>query len=287
MSLAILKKTYVNILSSLLLQNDKYWLHRKLIHKLSIFSVLKKLKFDNGELVYEDRYMGYHSKDKKTVLIDNEEILQKIDKNNYDTFKKDFVDLAQMTYFIFCYLFTPCNPEEHYKERWDVFLKKSSHDKISAFGKSSRLAIDLLISLNNNIIPYEFCNTLENCRKVPPIYSKYGVVFDSHGNEFKLLHYTVRKPNIKSHVSLILLEKDDKKYYKLSNSNGFEYAELVRKNNHSDCLFFDFNEFKEYLHVSDFLGDFSMLVIKGIYPEYNEDFLPMQQDKIILDMLVY
>lgn len=283
-----LKTLYVNIVSSLLLKSgSKHWLFKKIMHTTPFLKLPKKIEFHTGDLAYNGFYAGHHSKDKSVVFIDNEAILKEIDKNHYDIFEKDFIELSQMTYFIFCYLFNPCNPVECYNERWAIFWKKISHDKITAFGRSGRLGIDLLISLNNNVIPHEFSNSLENGRKVPPIYSKFGMVFDNKGNEYKLLHYTVRKPNVKSHVSVVLLEFNNKKYYKLSIVDGFEYAELIKKTKGNDYFVFNFDEYKEYSTTSEFMADFSMQVIKGIYPEYTDNRLPMQQDKVILDMLVY
>jgi hypothetical protein len=282
------KKVYVNILFNLFyFGKQRHWLSKKFLHILPFFSITKKIHFLKGDLGYNQLYIGSYSKDQSKTFIDNIDMLENLNKNNYKTFEKDFIEIAQMTYFIFCYLFKADNPEEYYNDRWNVFLKKISHDTVMSFGKSGQTCVDLLTSLNNNVIPYEFSNSLENSQRVPPIHSKFGMVFDENGDEFKLLHCTVRKPNIKSHISLVLIEKDEKKYYKLSTTHGSENAEILRNINGFDYFVFDFNEFKEFSNTSSFMSEFSLLLVKAIHTNYNADVLPKQPDKLIFDMLFY
>jgi hypothetical protein len=260
----------------------------KSISKKSLpFSTFKKFKPSTCKLYYGETYVGKTSVDHQTVIIKDSNMLSMLNKNNADCFNDDFLELSQMAYFVFCYLFTPSNAEANYIERWSVFLKALKHEKVTSFGKTIKATVDLLTNLNNNITPPEFANTLENCNMTPPISTEFGVVFDSNGLECKLLEYIVKIPNSEDRITVVLLEKDGVKYYKLSKINVFSRGELVNSVMGYDYLKLNLDEFIRYRVVTEFIGDFSMMMVKGIYPDYKENKHPTSRDKIIFDMAVY
>lgn len=263
--------------------NDKYWLEKRLSQELPILK-FQRLKFRNDSIIFGNKFIGNISFDNDVAIIKDEFILNQIKKDNPVFFKNDFIELSKMVYFIFCYLFYPNNPQEHYLNRWKVFNKILIHTKITSFGYSHKNFKDLLKSLNNgNDLP-ENAPTLENFRIFPPILTNFGFVINKNGFDYSLLHYTVRLPHTKDeHISLVLLEKDNKKFYKISKQNS-PGIDLVNK---IDYHKFDINEYSEYMNVSEFIGEFSMLIIKGIDPDYKENFHPTQCQKIILDMVNY
>lgn len=267
--------------------NDKYWLGKRIAQILPPFSRVNRLTFRKSSIDYGGKYIGQTSFDNQTSIIKERTMLTRLRKDNADCFHDDFIEISQMVYFIFCYLFMPSNAEANYIDRWGVFFKALKHDKITSFGKTIKATVDLLTSLNNNNTPPEFANTLENCNMTPPILTEFGVVFDSSGLEFKLLHYTVKIPNSNDHISLVLLEKDTAKYYKLSKINGLSKSDLVHTINNDDYFKFNINEFSNYSQVTEFISEFSMLLIKAINPEYKEDNHPTVRHKAIFDMLHY
>lgn len=269
------------------LVSDKYWLGKRISKKTLPFSIFKRFEPSICKLYYGKNYIGLTSVDHQTAIIKDPKMLSMLNKNNADCFNDDFLELSQMAYFVFCYLFMPSNAEANYIERWRVFFNALKHDKITSFGKTIKATVDLLTNLNNNITPPEFANTLENCNMTPPILTEFGVVFDSSGLECKLLEYIVKIPNSRDRVSVILLEKDGVKHYKLSKINGLSGGELV--NNVMGYNYFKLNidDFIKYNVVTEFIDDFSMMLVKGIYPAYKEDVHPRYHDKIIFDMVHY
>jgi hypothetical protein len=267
--------------------NDKYWLGKRISQILPPFTNIKRLTFRKSSIDYGGKYIGETSVDHQTAIIKDSKMLSMLNKNNADCFNDDFLELSQMAYFVFCYLFTPSNAEANYIERWSVFFKALKHDKVTSFGKTIKATVDLLTNLNNNITPPEFANTLENCNMTPPISTEFGVVFDSNGLECKLLHLTVKIPDSIDHVSLVLLERNNEKYYKLSKIHGLSKSELVHKVKNEEYFKFNINEFSNYLTVTEFIAEFSMLLVKGINPEYKEDNHPTGRHKAIFDMLHY
>lgn len=273
---------FVNILYYF---NNKYWFGKKLYQKLP-FSQFKSLKISQRSIYFDDSYIGDVSIDNKSVIIKNEEILIKINKNNTICFHNDFVELSQMVYFIYCYLFVSDNPIEYYKERWAVFLKFLKSEKINSFGYSIKVFSDLLTSLNNGKTPKEFSNTLSNFRIKPPIFSRFGVIFDKKNEEYSLLHYVVKLPNNDDHLLLTLLEKHNIKFYKISKCNVKD-IDLINKIGSEITFKFDISDFLEYKNVSEFIGQFSMLIVRAINSDYKDDSHPTLYHKMIFDMMDY
>lgn len=267
------------------LVSDKYWLGKRLADQLPVIR-FKRLKIRKDSLIYGNSYIGEVSIDNKYAIIKDEEMLKSLNKNNPIFFHDDFVELSQMVYFVFCYLFVPDDSVTHFKNRWDIFYKFLNYDKITSFGRTSKLAQDLLQSLNNGNITPEFAPTLANFRTTPPILSKFGVVFEKDGGEYNLLHYTIKLPRGNDHISLVLLEQHNKKFYKLSKLST-PNIDLLEKISYQKYFKFDRSEYTEYSIASDFIGEFSMLLIKSIDSSYKEDFHPTAQHKIIFDMLHY
>jgi hypothetical protein len=267
--------------------NNKHWLRKHIAQILPPLSRIKNLKSDISNLYYDGGYIGKVSFDNKTVIIKDPKMLTFLNKDNADCFHDDFLELSQMVYFVFCYLFMPSNSEDNYKDRWSVFFKALKHDKITSFGKTIKATVDLLINLNNNKTPPEFANTLKNCNRSPPILTEFGIVLNSDGLECKLLHYTVKIPNSMDHISVVLLDRDGQKYYKLSKIYGLNRSELIDSGMGFECFKFNINEFLKYSTVSEFIGDFSMMMVKGINPDYKEEKHPTILDKIIFDMAGY
>ena len=266
--------------------NDKYWLEKRLSQELPILK-FKRLKFRDDSIIFGDKFIGNISFDNEVAIIKDELILTQINKDNPIFFHKDFVELSQMVYFIFCYLFYPNNPQENYSNRWKIFNKSLIHTKITSFGYAHKTFRDLLKSLNNgNDLP-EFAPTLDNFKTCPPILTNFGFFINKNGFDYSLLHYTVRLPHKKDeHISLVLLEKDNKKFYKLSQQN-IPGIDLTNKIDYHKYFKFDINEYSEYMNVSEFIGEFSMLIIKGINPDYKENFHPTYSQKMIFDMMSY
>lgn len=290
MSTNPLKKLYSNIVFGMtMLDKDKYWLLKRIVHKLPVFSSVKTMSFDKGSLMYGDNDIGNHSEDHTCAIINSEKMLQTLNMNDYDVFHSDFIELSKMTYFIFCYVFNPFEPEKTFTARWANFLSKShSQQVVASFNNNKKTILNLAFSLNNNKPIAGLENNLVNARKNPPIFSNCGVVFDKEGHEFKLLHYTVTKPSVDGHVSVVLIEQNGKKYYKVSVTSGKDNAELFQENEAGDEYFmFDFNEFTPYTEVFEFVSKFSMALIRGISPDYKEDELPNRRYKDIFDMIGY
>lgn len=287
MTLNLLSVVYYKIISSLSkLVSDKYWLGKHIAQSLPL-THFKRLKIDKCSLFYGKDYIGRTSIDNQVSIIKDQKMLKAMKKNNGDIFENDFLALSQMTYFIFCYLFKPSDYESNFNDRWRCFHKALLHDKVSSFGRTIKVTVDLLTNLNNNNVPPEFANTLENCHTTPPILTEFGVVFDVNGLEFNLLHYTVKIPHSGEHVSLVLLENNNQRFYKLSKIHGDITSDLMHKVDYLEYFKFDIKEFSRYNTAVDFIGDFSMLLVKGIYPAYKEDSHPRQYDKIIFDMVHY
>lgn len=62
------KTVYVNILFNLLYFGKKrHWLLKKFLHILPIFSMVKKINFSQGDLGYNQIYIGNHSEDKNKI----------------------------------------------------------------------------------------------------------------------------------------------------------------------------------------------------------------------------
>jgi len=265
--------------------SDKYWLGKRLAHQLPA-AKFRRLKFSKDSMFYGDSFIGKTSLDNQFSIITDDRMLISLDKNNPTFFHDDFMALSQMVYFVFCYLFVPDDAENHFKDRWNVFYKFLNHDKITSFGKTSKTTQDLLQSLNNGKITPEFAPTLENFRTTPPILSKFGVVFEKAGGEYNLLHYTIKLPRDKDHISLVLLEQDGRKFYKLTKLMA-PNIDLMDKASSHKYFKFDSREYSEYSTASDFIGKFSMLLVKSIDPTYNEEFHPTAKNKMIFDMLHY
>lgn len=287
MTLNLFSVVYYKIISSLSkLVSDKYWLGKLIAQSLPL-SHFKRLKIDKCSIFYGKNYIGRTSIDNQVSIIKDQKMLKAMKKNNGDIFESDFLALSQMTYFIFCYLFKPSDSESNFNDRWRCFHKALAHDKVSSFGRTIKVTVDLLTHLNNKNVPPEFANTLENCHITPPILTEFGVVFHENGLEFNLLHYTVKIPHSGEHVSLVLLENDKQRFYKLSKIHGDITSDLMHKVDYLEYFKFDIKEFSRYNTAVDFIGDFSMLLVKGIYPAYKEDSHPRQNDKIIFDMVHY
>lgn len=285
-----LKKLYSNVVFGMtMLDKDKYWLLKRIVHKSPVFSSIKTMSFDKGALMYGDNDIGNHSEDHTCAIINSEKMLESLNMNDYDIFHYDFIELSKMTYFIFCYVFNPFEPEKTFIDRWKKFLSKpNSHQVSISFNNNKRSLLNMVTAMKQRQSILESENTLVNARKTPPIFYNCGVVFDKDGHEFKLLHYTVRKPSVDGHVSVVLIEHDGKKYYKVSVTSGKDNAELFQKNEKGDEYFtFDFNEFIPYSEVSEFVSKFSMALVRGINPEYTEDDLPNRRYKDIFDMMGY
>jgi hypothetical protein len=284
------KKLYSNIVFGMtMLDKDKHWLLKRIVHELPVFSSVKTMSFDKGVLLYGDNDIGNHSEDHTCAIVNSERMLHLLHKNDYDSFHADFIDLSQMTYFIFCYVFNPFEPEKTFTECWKDFIGKShSQQVLASFNNNKKALLTLPFSLHNNQPIAGLENTLVNARKSPPIFSNCGVVFDKAGDEFKLLHYTVTKPFVEGHVSVVLIEKNGQKYYKVSVTAGKDNAELFKTNEAGDEYFaFDFSEFTTYNKVSEFVAQFSMALVRGINPEYKDDELPNRRYKDIFDMMGY
>lgn len=283
-----LKKLYSNIVFGMtMLDKDKYWLLKRIVHELPVFSSIKTMSFDKGSLMYGDNDIGNHSKDNTCAIVNSDKMLATLNKNDYDIFHSDFIDLSKMTYFIFCYVFNPFEPEKTFNDRWKNFLTKSQQVTAS-FNNNKKSLLQLVFAMKNNKSIFGSDNTLVNARKTPPIFSNCGVVFDKAGHEFKLLHYTVTKPSSGGHVSVVLIESEGEKYYKVSVTAGKDNAELFKPNESGDEYFtFDFSEFTAYKDVSEFVAKFSMALVRSINPEYTEDSLPNKRYKDIFDMIGY
>lgn len=265
--------------------SDKYWLGKRLAHQLPA-TQFKRLKIRKDSLIYGKTYIGEVSTDNQYAIIKDEDMLKSLNKSNPTFFHDDFLELSQMVYFVFCYLFVPDDSENHFNNRWAVFYKFLNHDKITSFGKTSKITQDLLQSLNNGNITPEFAPTLDNFRTTPPILSKFGVVFEKDGGEYNLLHYTIKLPRGKDHISLVLLEQNGQKFYKLTKLTT-PNIDLMDKVSYHKYFKFDMCEYSKYSTASDFIGEFSMLLVKSIDPNYNEDFHPTAKNKMIFDMLHY
>ena len=283
-----LKKLYSNIVFGMtMLDKDKHWLLKRIVHELPVFSSIKTMSFDKGSLMYGDNDIGNHSKDNTCAIVNSDKMLATLNKNDYDIFHSDFIDLSKMTYFIFCYVFNPFEPEKTFNDRWKNFLNKSQQVTAS-FNNNKKSLLQLVFAMKNNKSIFGSDNTLVNARKTPPIFSNCGVVFDKAGHEFKLLHYTVTKPSSGGHVSVVLIESEGEKYYKVSVTSGKDNAELFKPNESGDEYFtFDFSEFTSYKDVSEFVAKFSMALVRSINPEYTEDSLPNKRYKDIFDMIGY
>lgn len=282
-----LRIIYYKFLNFISIFNDKYWLEKSIAKKGLPFSIFKRFEASTCNLYYGKTCIGKTSVDHQISIIKDPKMLSMINKDNADCFYDDFLELSQMAYFVFCYLFTPSNAESNYAERWSVFFKLLDHDKITSFGKTIKATVDLLTNLNNNTTPPEFANTLQNCNMMPPISTEFGVVFDSNGLECKLFEYLVKTPNSNNFISVVLLEKDGEKYYKLSTHNGISGSDLINDVMGYKYLRFNLDEFIRYRVVSEFVGAFSMMMVKGINPEYKEDAHPTGRHKAIFDMLHY
>lgn len=285
-----LKKLYSNVVFGMtMLDKDKYWLLKRIVHELPVFSSVKTMSFDKGSLMYGDNDIGNYSEDNTCAIVNSDKMLTTINKNDYNTFHMDVIDLSKMTYFIFCYVFNPFEPEKTFSDRWKKFLSKpNSHQVSASFNNKKRSLLNMVTAMKQRQSILESENTLVNAWKTPPIFYNCGVVFDKGGHEFKLLHYTVAKPSSNGHISVVLIEKNGEKYYKLSVTSGPDNAELFQKNESGNEYFiFDFNEFKPYTNVSEFVADFSMSLVRGINPEYTEDSLPNKRYKDIFDMMGY
>lgn len=265
--------------------SNKYWLGKRLAQQLPAHQ-FKRLKLSKDSLFYGKNFLGSTSIDNRCSIITDADMLTKLNKNNPTFFQDDFFELSQMVYFIFCYLFVPEDSENHFRERWTVFYKFLNHEKIMSFGKTSKVTQDLLQSLNNGNITPEFAPTLNNFRTTPPILSKFGVVFERDGGEYNLLHYTIKLPRDYDHISLVLLEQNGRKFYKLSKLSR-PNIDLMEKISYHKYFKFDKSEYFEYSRASDFIGEFSMLLVKSIDPNYIEDFHPTAKYKMIFDMMHY
>lgn len=283
-----LKKLYSNIVFGMtMLDKDKHWLLKRIVHELPVFSSIKTMSFDKGSLMYGDNDIGNHSKDNTCAILNSDKMLATLNKNDYDIFHSDFIDLSKMTYFIFCYVFNPFDPEKTFNDRWKNFLNKSQQVAAS-FNNNKKSLLQLVFAMKNNQSIFGSDNTLVNARKTPPIFSNCGIVFDKSGDEFKLLHYTVTKPFVEGHVSIVLIEKNGQKYYKVSVTAGKDNAELFKTSEAGDEYFtFDFSEFTAYKDVSEFVAKFSMAMVRSINPEYTEETLPNKRYKDIFDMMGY
>jgi hypothetical protein len=283
-----LKKLYSNIVFGMtMLDKDKHWLLKRIVHELPVFSSIKTMSFDKGSLMYGDNDIGNHSKDNTCAIVNSDKMLATLNKNDYDIFHSDFIDLSKMTYFIFCYVFNPFEPEKTFNDRWKNFLAKSQQVTAS-FNNNKKSLLQLVFAMKNNKSVFDSDNTLVSSRKTPPIFSNCGIVFDKSGDEFKLLHYTVTKPSVEGHVSVVLIEKNGQKYYKVSVTAGKDNAELFKTNEAGDEYFtFDFSEFTAYKDVSEFVAKFSMALVRSINPEYTEEALPNKRYKDIFDMMGY
>jgi len=268
--------------------NDHNWLFKQLIKpifKKQKFNYKNSFSFENGT-VKNNTSIGYVSYDKKTALLENRNTLTLYNRYKFESFHSDFVEISQMTYFIFCYVFCPFNPIQNYKSSWQVFKNRaSSQESIHNFLQESDDTFDLLFRLNNNNMPKGFENTIEVSRKKPPIHSTYALIVEKNGKEFKMMNYTVQCPICNSYISVILLEQDDKKYYKISVTENKEYSGLLKNIDDHDYLDFDLDQFSKYQHVSEFIATYSMLLVKAIEPSYDEDFLPTHQHKNLFDMI--
>lgn len=285
-----LKKLYSNIVFGMtMLDKDKYWLLKRVVHELPVFSSIKTMSFYKGSLMYGDNDIGNHSEDNTCAIVNNVNMLTALDKYDYSIFHSDFIDLSKMTYFIFCYVFNPFKPEKTFIDRWKKFQSKVHAQQVTAsFNNNKKSLLNLVFAMKNNQPIFGSDNTLVNARKTPPIFSNCGVVFDKAGYEFKLLHYTVTKPSVEGHVSVVLVEKNGQKYYKVSVTEGKDNAELFKTNEAGDEYFtFNFSEFTAYKDVSEFVAKFSMALVRSINPEYTEDSLPNKRYKDIFDMIGY
>lgn len=282
-----LKKIYSNIVFGMtLLDKDKYWLLKRIVHELPVFSSIKTMTFDKGSLMYGDNDIGNHSKDNTCAIVNSDKMLATLNKNDYDIFHSDFIDLSKMTYFICCYVFNPFEPEKTFNNRWKNFLDKSKQITAS-FNNNKKSLLQLVFAMKNNKPILSSDNTLVSARKTPPIFSNCGVVFDKAGHEFKLLHYTVTKPSLSGHVSVVLIEIEGEKYYKVSVTSGKDNAELFQSESGSEYFVFDFDKFTKYKDVSEFVSKFSMALVRSISPDYTEDSLPNKRYKDIFDMIGY
>lgn len=285
-----LKRVYSNVVFGMtMLGNDRYWMLKKLISELPAFSSVKKLTFDKGNIKYGESEVGNQSSDNRLAIINSSELLKTLKKDDPTVFFNDFMNLSQMTYFTFSYVFNPFDAENTYKQRWLRFKASvSSVDKIVRFNnKNESLSMVSLRYITTGSLPDHDAESVKN-RKRPPICSNYGVIFHQDGREFKLLHYTVKQVAYQDgHVSVILIECDGQKYYKLNAHPGGNDTALFEKVNDNEYLNFNLDDFKPYTKTRDFIGEFSMLLVRSIYPEYASEKLPTLKDKVIFDMLGY
>lgn len=289
MSASFLKKLYSSIVFKMtMLNNDQHWLLNKLVHELPAFSSIKTMKFEKGVLMYGDSDIGNHSADNTYAIVNCSKMLEAIKKDNYDVFYDDFMNLSQMTYFIYCYVLNPFDPKTTYQEGWNKFISHTqSKDVVVSFNNSKKSVLRILHEYNNPHLRNIDKDSLSAYRQRPPIDSNCGMVFDKNGNEYKLLHYTVNVSS-SSHISIVLVESYGQKYYKISRKFGKNNAELFHTNSNGyEHFHFNIKEFKTYKEIQEFVESFSLDLIKGIYPDYDQDILPNSQYKQIFDMVGY
>lgn len=289
MSINTFKKLYSTIVFGMtMLHKDTYWMLKNIIQFMPAFSSIKTLKFEKGNMFYGDREVGNQSADNQMVIINSKDFLKTIKKEN-NSFFDDFMGLSHMTYFISTYVFNPFEPEKSYKAAWKTFKTKvCSPEHINSFNNQQRSLMNMAFSLRMTGGIEEKESPMVKSRNKPPIFSNYGVIFHTDGREFKVLHYSVKQVSSnEGHVSVVLIEIEGKKYYKLSVTEGGNDAELFQHTNGNEYLNFDFSEFNEYTNTIEFIADFSMLIVKSIRPEYHEDSLPNQRYKELFDMIGY
>lgn len=288
MSSSLFKKLYSNIVFGMTMLNKKdHWLLKRIIHELPMFSSVKTMKFENGSLMYGDRNIGNYSADNSQAIVNNQDMIITLKKDNYDIFQNDFINLSKITYFIYCYLFNPFEPKKTFVMSWKKFLNKAQSQKLKThFNNNAKSMMNLVHAYHNGQKLNEE-GSMGSYRKSPPIFANCGIVFDRNGTEFKLMHYTVAKPGNSGHVSVVLIERDGQKYYKLSVTSGSNDTELFRVQNGSEYFILYFNEFTPYAETHEWMSDFSMSLVKGIDPEYDQDVLPNKRYKEVFDMMGY
>ena len=273
-----------------MLNTDKYWMLKKLIHDMPYFETVKKLTIKKGHILYGNTEIANQSPDNSMSIIHDQRILKKMGKDNQHIFFSDFMSLSQMTYFILTYVLNPVEPKKAYRDSWRNFKSRvASPEQIVSLNnqKTSLLQLSYILKKYGSLNDKESASL--KSRSKPPIFSSYAVIFHRDGREFKCLHYTVISiANPGEHISVVLIETSGKKYYKLSVRQGKNDIELFdEQEENSEYLTFNFDDFKEYTDTSEFMAKFSMKMIKSAYPQYNENHLPNQRDKIIFDMMGY
>lgn len=288
MSNSFLKKLYSKIVFKMtMLNNDDHWLLNKLMQELPAFSSIKTMKFEKGSLMYGDSDIGNHSADNTYAIVNCSKMLEAIKKDNYDIFYEDFINLSQMTYFIYCYVLNPFEPQSTYQDGWYKFTANTKSKDVTSFNNTKKSLMRFLNEHYNPHLRDVKPDSLAAYRQRPPIFSNCGMVFDKNGNEYKLLHYTVNTSSSK-HISIVLIEKDGQKYYKISSRFGKNNVDLFHVNaNEHEHFYFHFDEFKPYQDIHQFVADYSMMLVRGIYPDYEYDVLPNIQYKQIFDMMGY